>query len=221
MNRLAVYSTIHLQFSFFAILKVGSLSKYFSLDQGVWITAFTTGLKIKSLKYWSRVIRFGLSESFTDVLECCQASTWSVLPEIMDWGNPLNKSPVPNITSKITSKYYNYKIALVSCNQSSPCIMTTVLPSTRGDRDECVCACVYAQLCLTPCDPMDCSPPDSSVHEISQARILEWVSISFSRGSSWPRDGTCVSWGSCTGRWILYHCATWEAQRQISLFLKG
>ena len=43
------------------------------------------------------------------------------------------------------------------------------------------------------CEPMDCSPPSSSVHEISQARILEWVDISFSRGSSWPRDRNCVS----------------------------
>ena len=44
--------------------------------------------------------------------------------------------------------------------------------------------------------------------DLSQARILEWVVISSSRGSSWPRDGTCVS---CIGRWILYHCDTWEA----------
>ena len=40
------------------------------------------------------------------------------------------------------------------------------------------------QSCLTLCDPMDCSPPGSSVHGIPQARILEWVAISFSRGSS-------------------------------------
>ena len=40
------------------------------------------------------------------------------------------------------------------------------------------------QSCLTPCDPMDCSPPGSSVHQIPQARTLEWVTISFSRGSS-------------------------------------
>ena len=40
---------------------------------------------------------------------------------------------------------------------------------------------------------MDCSLPDSSVHGIFQARVLEWVAISFSRGSSWPRDGTQVS----------------------------
>ena len=43
-----------------------------------------------------------------------------------------------------------------------------------------------AQLCLTFCDPMDCSPPGSSVLGISQARVLEWVAISSSRGSSWP-----------------------------------
>ena len=48
------------------------------------------------------------------------------------------------------------------------------------------------------CDPIYCSPPGSSVHGISQARILEWVVISFSRGSSPPRDQTCVSCNSCT-----------------------
>ena len=52
--------------------------------------------------------------------------------------------------------------------------------------------CLVTQSCLTPCDPMKCSPPGSSVHGISQARILKWVAISFSRRSSWPRDWTCV-----------------------------
>ena len=50
-----------------------------------------------------------------------------------------------------------------------------------------------AQSCLTLCDPRDCSPPGSSVHEISQARILEWVAIPSSRGSSRLRDRTQVS----------------------------
>ena len=49
------------------------------------------------------------------------------------------------------------------------------------------------QSCPTLCDPVDCSPPGSSVHGILQARILELVAISFSRGSSWPRDWTQVS----------------------------
>ena len=54
---------------------------------------------------------------------------------------------------------------------------------------------LVTQSCPTPCDSMDCSPPGSSVHEIFQARILEWVAIYFSRGSSQPRDQT---WVSCT-----------------------
>ena len=49
------------------------------------------------------------------------------------------------------------------------------------------------QSCPTVCDPMDCSLPGSSVRGIFQARVLEWVAISFSRGSSWPRDRTWVS----------------------------
>ena len=73
-----------------------------------------------------------------------------------------------------------------------------------------VCVCVLiAQSYSTLCDLMDCSLADFSVHGISQARILEWVVISFSRGSSQPRDRTHIS---CIGRWILYHWATREAQ---------
>ena len=49
------------------------------------------------------------------------------------------------------------------------------------------------QSCLTLCNPMDCNLPGSSVHGIFQAGILEWVAISFSRGSCWPRDQTQVS----------------------------
>ena len=50
-----------------------------------------------------------------------------------------------------------------------------------------------AQLCPTLCDPIDCSLPGSSVHGIFQAIVLEWIAISFSSGSSWPRDWTQVS----------------------------
>ena len=86
-----------------------------------------------------------------------------------------------------------------------------------------VCACVCAkllQLCLTLCDPMDSSPPGSSVHGILQARILEWVAMPSSRGSSRPRDRTCVSYISCIGRRVFFcfvlFCflttsTTWEA----------
>ena len=52
---------------------------------------------------------------------------------------------------------------------------------------------LIAQLCLTLCNPVDCSPPGSSVHGILQARILKWVTIPFSRGSSRSRHWTLVS----------------------------
>ena len=57
--------------------------------------------------------------------------------------------------------------------------------------------CVVTHSFPTLCHPLDCSPPNSSVHEIFQAGILEWVAISFSRVSSQPRDQTCVSSVSC------------------------
>ena len=74
------------------------------------------------------------------------------------------------------------------------------------------------QSCLTLCNPMDCSLPRSSVHGVFQARVLEWVAISFSRGSSWPRDRTRVS--HIIGR----HCtiwANWEVCRWDKKALKG
>ena len=74
-------------------------------------------------------------------------------------------------------------------------------------RSLCVCMCVCMHVhtciqllsCVRLCDSMDCSPPGSCVHRIPQARILEWVTISSSRGSSWPRDQTFVFCNSCTG----------------------
>ena len=57
----------------------------------------------------------------------------------------------------------------------------------KGEQSE------VSQLCLTLCGPMDCSLPGSPVHGIFQARVLEWAAISFSRGSSRPRDRTWVS----------------------------
>ena len=68
--------------------------------------------------------------------------------------------------------------------------------------------CLVTKLCPTLFDPMDRSPQGSSVHGISQARILEWVVISFPSGSSLPKDQTHIS---CFGRWVLYHWATMDA----------
>ena len=79
----------------------------------------------------------------------------------------------------------------------------------------CLLACVHlffcfhsaAKPCLTLCDPVDCSPPGSSVHGISQAGILVWVAITSCRISSQPRDQTHIS---CICSHILYHWATWK-----------
>ena len=65
-------------------------------------------------------------------------------------------------------------------------------------------SCVYVliQVCPTLCNPMDCSPPGSSVHGTSQARTLERVAVSYSRRSSRPRDWTHASCVSCIDMWI-------------------
>ena len=67
------------------------------------------------------------------------------------------------------------------------------------------CCAKSLKSCPTLCDPVVCSLPGSSVHGLLQARILEWVTMPFSRGSSQPRDWTHVSYISCIGRWVLYH----------------
>ena len=73
---------------------------------------------------------------------------------------------------------------------------------------------LVAQLCSTLCNPIDGSPPGSSVPGILQARILEWAAISFSRGSSQARGWT---WVSCIGRQILYHLSHSRASTRSSL----
>jgi len=69
------------------------------------------------------------------------------------------------------------------------------------------CYCLIPVTCPTLWHYIDCRLQDTSVHGISQARILEWVAIFFSRRSSWPRDQTHIS---CIGRRILYHWSTRE-----------
>ena len=80
-----------------------------------------------------------------------------------------------------------------------------------GAREEHRGCWPIAWSCTMPCDPTDCSPPGSPAHGISQARIPDWVTTSFSRRSSQPREDP-----ACNGRWILYHWATWEAQEEHS-----
>ena len=75
-----------------------------------------------------------------------------------------------------------------------------------------VSLCSVTQSCLTLCKPLAGDLPDSLVHRILQARILEWVAMSYSRGSSQPRDRTHVSCVSCIAGGFFTHWATREAQ---------
>ena len=82
----------------------------------------------------------------------------------------------------------------------------------------CVCVCVLvAQSCLTLCNPMNCSVPGSSNHGILQARMLEWETIPFSRGSSQPRDWTQLS--LIAGRFFTIW-ATREAPKMVQTLYK-
>ena len=102
-----------------------------------------------------------------------------------------------------------YEWIFISCLEASKQVVWKVTGTLKGKK-ECpmhnwvvwrlfynVLSCVWL-----------CYSPGTSVHGIFQARMLESVAISCSRGSSWMRDQTCVS---CIGRWILYHGAIWEA----------
>ena len=72
---------------------------------------------------------------------------------------------------------------------------------------------LFAQLCPKLCDHMDCSLPGSSIHGILQIRILEWIDILFSRGSSWPRDCTRVSY--IAGRLFIIWATIWDRSSAI------
>ena len=94
----------------------------------------------------------------------------------------------------------------------------TLWGSTRLGSAPCVCT--DAQSCPALCDPMDCSPPGSSVHGIFQARILELVALSYSRGSSRPRDWTHISVSpALAGQFFTYHCTTCETLCSMGLLL--
>ena len=110
-------------------------------------------------------------------------------------GNP----PFPSVHSGI-GLLFIYRRSSNYVSWKSHCAQLVITSSA-------LCGC--AQSCLTLCDPIDCSPPGSSVQWIFWAKTLEWVAISYSRGSSQARDWTHISRVSFSGRRMLYHCTTW------------
>ena len=96
--------------------------------------------------------------------------------------------------------------------QIIPCTTATEARGPRSCTPQQEHVCVLSRVWLR--DPVNCSLPGPSVHGIFQARILGWVAMSSSRGSSQPRDQIWVSCVSCIGSLFLYHCAPWEAPKQ-------
>ena len=98
------------------------------------------------------------------------------------------------ISSKVSSSLQRKSNIHLSSNLSPYPSFPQPLATTICFLSLCIylfcCCCLVTKLYLTLCDSLDCRTPDSTVHGISQARILEWAAISFSRGSSWPRDRT-------------------------------
>ena len=122
-------------------------------------------------------------------------------PHIISLGHP--RAPAPSIlypVSNIDWQFVSYMIVYMFQCHSPKSSHPLPLPQCPKD---CSLQSEVAQSCPTLCDPMDCSLPDFSVYGIFQARVLEWGAISFSRGSSWPRDRTQVSCiaGRCVTLW--------------------
>ena len=134
--------------------------------------------------------------------KCCHSSDASQIG-LLSAVPPLEllcTSPSPTSLQKLCLLKTN------GCKDAQLCSNTQQPPLDLGNPDTELSSLL--PLCCS-LRPLDCSPGlDSSVHGIFQARILEWVAISFSRGSPRPRDGAC---NSCIGRSILYRWATREA----------
>ena len=119
-------------------------------------------------------------------------------------------SRVPSAIQKVLISYLFYKQQCIYVNPNQKVKHKYHIFTYLCESRKIVCA---NSMCLTLCDPMDCSPPGFSVHGILQARALELVAISFFRGSFRHSNQTHVSCMSCIGRQILYHRATWEAPK--------
>ena len=124
--------------------------------------------------------------------------------------------PLANISSSLSAVHPALHPEACFLPTPLPQPLATTIQLSASMSSSISCCCLVAKLCRTLVTPMDYSPPGSSGHGISQARILERVAISYSRRSSWCSDWTCVSF---IGRWILYHWATREALNYFKVHL--
>ena len=99
----------------------------------------------------------------------------------------LLQQPKATVSQAGPSLVFGYIKHICSISKDT-CVCVRILRGNIKSLTSGAHKCSVVQSCPTLCDPLDCSPPDSSVHGILQARILEWVAISSSRRSSRPRD---------------------------------
>ena len=137
---------------------------------------------------------------------------WGVL-----WYNTSNQKLIPNIFGNMSGfwaclnlngedrDYISatvYLVTLLTAMRTAMGIQCQEPHSSCFTRITCVLCVKSLQSHSTLCDPMDCSLSGPSVHGTLQARILEWAAMPSSRGSSWPRDWTCIF---CMDMWVLYY----------------
>ena len=140
-----------------------------------------------------------VSDSATPWTIACQAPLSMGFPRQEQWSGLTLPSPgdLPDPGIKLPSL------------RSTALVGKFFITSNTWEAQYIICVCTSeseaAQSCPTLCDPVDYSPPGSSIHGILQARMLEWVAEASSRGSSQSRDGTHVSMSTCLARWVLYH----------------
>ena len=164
-----------------------------------------SGSAVKKLPAMQKMQVWSLG--WEDPLEKCMATHSSIPAREISWTE--EPRGLQSIESQSWTRLKQLRERVLSSEESV--VIWTIYTHTykytslkMGIHTVCVPA-KSLQSCLTLCDPMDRSPPGSSVHGISQAGILEWGAISSSRGSSWARDRTLISGISCPGSRVLYH----------------
>ena len=122
----------------------------------------------------------------------------------------VNPDPCNKCTVKMKIPVISVGDSQQCCRHSCNLLPTSLIAGHAKFLLNCCCSVVNSVWLL--CNPVDCTPPGSSVHGIFQARTLEWVAISFPRGSSWTRYQTHIS---CISRQILSHWTIREALHLI------
>ena len=176
------------------------------------------------------IIKMKLKCYFVSKVKICYFIQWkceSVSPSVMSYSllTPWTVACQAPLSTKFSRQEYWRGLPFPSpgnlpdlgVKSGSPALQVDSLPSKppkKKKKEE------VAQLCSTLCDPTDCSLPGSSIHGIFQARVLEWVAVSFSRESSQPRDLTQVSCiaGRCFKLWATREALIWNDLYEMPLY---